>query len=325
MIFLGSCSGNFYALDKFTGTPVWLYDIKKDGDQANFHGDPVLVHDLVVIGTDGPGTGSIYAFEKETGKVRWRFEAPCKDTMCGVPTDLVHGRSKIYGVSFEDELWCLDAATGQPVWSFESGFDAASDTEHSWTNTPAFADGRVFFSGLDGILYALDGETGEMIWHKNLGSPLVASALVGEQSVYTASADGWFYRLHFESGDILGRGKAGPTISRKPIFTGKEVLLFHNWLQEGGTLVCLEPTLDQKPRWRAQASESAKWSVPRPYLWKDRVLVGNHLGRLFAYKRTDGTLQWTHHLDGEIKGIGISEGILYVGTFQGVLYALVPE
>jgi len=41
------------ALDKKTGQVKWDYDIRKDGEQSQFHGDPLIADQLVVIGTDG--------------------------------------------------------------------------------------------------------------------------------------------------------------------------------------------------------------------------------------------------------------------------------
>ena len=46
MIFLGSCSGAFYAVDAATGRVRWSYDVKQDGNQSSFHGNPVLASDL---------------------------------------------------------------------------------------------------------------------------------------------------------------------------------------------------------------------------------------------------------------------------------------
>ena len=36
----------------------------------------------------------------------------------------------------------------------------------------------------------------------------------------------------------------------------------------------------------------------------------------------DGSTAWTRHLEGEIKGLGTHDGLLYVGTSQGRVYSL---
>ena len=68
-MFIGSCAGNFYAINKTTGQAQWSYDIRKDGKQVSFHGDPLVTGDLILIGTDyscAPGgVGHVYAFARE--------------------------------------------------------------------------------------------------------------------------------------------------------------------------------------------------------------------------------------------------------------------
>ncbi|MFQ5602719.1 MAG: PQQ-binding-like beta-propeller repeat protein [bacterium] len=36
LLYVGSCSGKFYALDTVSGEMVWRYDIQQDGDQTRF-------------------------------------------------------------------------------------------------------------------------------------------------------------------------------------------------------------------------------------------------------------------------------------------------
>jgi outer membrane protein assembly factor BamB len=84
LLVVSSCNGMIRALDKKTGKVKWDYDIRKDGDQRQFHGDPLLTNDLVIIGTDG-NTGHVYAFERSTGSVRWKY----KVNEQGVASDVV--------------------------------------------------------------------------------------------------------------------------------------------------------------------------------------------------------------------------------------------
>jgi hypothetical protein len=51
------------ALDRRSGQVKWAYDIRKDGDQSQFHGDPLITDQLIVMGTDG-NIGSVCAFER---------------------------------------------------------------------------------------------------------------------------------------------------------------------------------------------------------------------------------------------------------------------
>jgi len=57
----------------------WSYDIHQDGNQTSFHGNPLITDQLVLIGTDkscaSGGIGHVYAFDRATGAVRWKYRA----------------------------------------------------------------------------------------------------------------------------------------------------------------------------------------------------------------------------------------------------------
>lgn len=101
-VFVGSCSGVFYALNKNTGQLQWSYDITKDGKQRSFHGNPLLTGEMVLIGTDQAcdleSIGHVYAFDRRTGAVKWKYKST------SVPTDIIQVGSNIYFGSFQD-VW----------------------------------------------------------------------------------------------------------------------------------------------------------------------------------------------------------------------------
>ncbi len=68
----------------------------------------------------------------------------------------VSGGRVFFGSSAEDAVCCLDAATGQPRWSFL--------TEGPVRLAPAVAAGRVYAGCDDGCLYCLDAATGDLQW-----------------------------------------------------------------------------------------------------------------------------------------------------------------
>jgi len=78
----------------------------------------------------------------------------------------------------------------------------------------------------------------------------------------------------------------------------------------------------QKNIWRAEAA--LEWSSARPYSMNGNVLVGNNLGEVYAYRASDGLVQWSHAFGGVMRGIGVADGVIYAGTLKGLLYAYMP-
>src|SRR5437588_7649891 len=119
MLLIGSCAGTFYAFDKHTGEVRWSYNIHQDGNQTSFHGNPLISESLILVGTDKScapdGIGHVYAFDKATGAVRWKYRT------AGVPTDIARIGSTVYAASFIDQLFALNLADGSLRWKFETG------------------------------------------------------------------------------------------------------------------------------------------------------------------------------------------------------------
>jgi outer membrane protein assembly factor BamB len=125
LLVVGSCNGMICALDRRSGQVKWAYDIRKDGDQSQFHGDPLITDQLIVMGTDG-NIGSVCAFERASGTVRWKYKVNER----GVASDVLRLENSVYAVTLGDELLCLDLDTGKSKWTFRSSF---SSQDFHWT------------------------------------------------------------------------------------------------------------------------------------------------------------------------------------------------
>lgn len=69
---------------------------------------------------------------------------------------VVAGDRVYFGSSADDKVYCLDATTGQEVWSFFAGGPVRL--------APTIADGRVYFGSDDGCVYCLDAAKGKLEW-----------------------------------------------------------------------------------------------------------------------------------------------------------------
>src|SRR5437016_14680750 len=97
------------ALDKRSGQARWSYDVRKDGDQTEFHGDPLVAEDLIVIGTDG-NMGHVYAFYRSTGAVRGKYRVESR----GFAPAIVPAVNSIYAMTSDGSSTWLDSPVGQP-------------------------------------------------------------------------------------------------------------------------------------------------------------------------------------------------------------------
>lgn len=324
-MFIGSCVGTFFALDRSTGKVRWSYDIGRDGEQSGFHGNPVTAGDEIITGTDGAGIGHVYAFEMSTGKMRWKHPVT-KGTPSsyGLSGNLVTLGHSVFGATIGDELISLNVESGKLNWSLASGY---TGTAFRNSQSPAAGKGRVFFGGINGMVYALASESGEIIWKRDLGERVSTDVVVAGTGVYVGTAGGTFFRLNADTGEITAQIKLETTPVGLPAVLADSLLVY---LNRGGTsggaqtLVSVDLSLKQI-RWQQRASTN--WSVAaRPFVWRSSVLAGNGQGEVRAFRVSDGKELWGDTLKGTIRSFGAqgNDPVLFVGTVEGMVYAYQP-
>lgn len=309
MLAVGSCNGMIRALDQKTGQVRWAYDIRKDGEQTQFHGDPLITDERLVIGTDGQ-IGHVYAFERSTGAVRWKYRVDER----GVASDIVRLGNNLYAVTLADQLLCLDLETGKVKWTFRSGFPGQNNY---LTSSPAVSGDHVYFGGLDGNVYALDAQSGKLIWKQELGARVTTSVAIHGQDLYLGTAKRRLYRLDAGSGDVLRETATEAQPRSHIIIAGDSLLVFLG----DEVLASLDLSL-KKVRWVQRASK--EWSSARPYLWRGSVLAADRR-ILVAFRSTDGARRWTYRFPETVRGIGTQDEVLYVGTLTGPVFAFAPR
>ncbi len=61
-----------------------------------------------------------------------------------------------------------------------------------------------------------------------------------------------------------------------------------------------------------------------PVVWKDKIIGGTVRGHLVGYHAADGQSAFTVQLSGVVTGLVGFDDVLYVGTQEGILYAVRP-
>lgn len=180
----------------------------------------------------GPRRDGSYAGEIATN---WAKEGPKrswqKDIGSGFAGPVLAGGQVFifHRADNEEKVECLDAATGNSIWS--NGYPSTYRDDFGFDNgpraVPAVADGRVFTYGADGIISAVGVRTGTMLWRIDAKKEF-------------ASKKGFFGRVC------------------SPLVVGDLVLL--NVGGDGASIVALDVATG-KLRWKASDDE-ASYSSP---------------------------------------------------------------
>jgi outer membrane protein assembly factor BamB len=301
-------------LDRKTGRVLWTATARQGAGKYFFHGDLLITPDLVIAAADmavDAGGGSVHAFDRSTGQQRWSQPAGR-----GVAAALTGLDGKVFAPTLAGELWALDQASGERRWSFPLPFFA-------WEG-PAVGDGRVFAGAKDGVIHALDAATGRPAWQVNVGAAITTSVARNGSTLYVGTADGGFHRVDARDGRVLSTRSLDTTLTPRsaPIVTNDNVfVLLADKGEDVRAVVALDRALNGV-RWRVTAPD--RWTTTRVFATPSLVVMGSPTGEVTAYCAADGTRAWSHTVKGTVRSIAGVDDILYVGTVEGILYAIRP-
>ena len=182
------------ALDVETGELLW------QETAAGYYGtaSPNVVDGVVYVGLDGrSGSGYLYALNAETGERLWQSRT---DTVVRVPTV---SDGIVYVATRDHGIVALDAESAVPLRSYE--FDFLVEYWPFGNNSPAVTDG-ILYSALDQggqwYAFAMDLESGELLWRHEIPGLMSGSPQVQNGVVYVSSS-GIIYALNRTSGELL--------------------------------------------------------------------------------------------------------------------------
>jgi outer membrane protein assembly factor BamB len=228
LVLFSAGNDGLYAVDAATGTVAWHF-------AADLHIDstPAVAGERVYFGSGKSRRFANYqvvCLEARSGKQVWH--TPVSLPAWGNPIvadervyiGLGNGRLTESAKSPEvpaGALACLDAATGQLLWSFP-----ASDAVFG---RPAVLGGSIVFGSRDGNVYG-ERPDGTEAFRVPMGGPVVAGVEAADGRVYAVSVPGRLVCLDAATGreqwrHDLGRPGVVPHVFASPVVTGGRLYL----------------------------------------------------------------------------------------------------
>jgi outer membrane protein assembly factor BamB len=232
---LGSM-GQLFCLDAIAGRVLWGKDLIKEYEakEFNLNASPVLEGDVLIVYVAGKPGACVVAFDKDSGKERWRaLSEPGTNSTPAIIT--ASGRRQVV-VWTQDSVTSLDPATGKTLWRMPlatsrdvgvatpvcsgelllvSGLmlklnDKQPGVSRLWprtnavlqrllsnTSTPVILGDYVFSARYTGELACLDARTGKQVWQTDK----VTDVKNGASIHITPCGDGAF--LFNDRGEII--------------------------------------------------------------------------------------------------------------------------
>ncbi len=115
-IIVCSLDGWAHAIDASTGAEIWK--LKPGG---SIRGNPALVNNLIVVGTDeGGDRGNVYCITADTGQLVWEYP-PDEETMYAVRASICAGNNTVYVHTINQRIFAIEASSGNVLWDVSTG------------------------------------------------------------------------------------------------------------------------------------------------------------------------------------------------------------
>ena len=318
-------SRTFYALKAATGAMLWNYT----GDGDSFNSSPVISGGIVYAGRDD---NKLYAFNASSGELVWTYS-----TGNYVESSPALSDGRVYVGSEDRKVYALNATNGATLWSYTTGGGISA-------SSPAVSNGVLYVGSNDDKVYALNATSGTLIWSYTTGDTVLSSPAVANGTAYVGSDDGNAYALNDATGALLwkyatnGRVRSSPAISGSTLYVGstdnklyaldatKGILLWS--YTTGGSIDLSSPAITSG--FVYVGSEDGNMYAFKSELHIDWPVFRENLSHTGVASETVSTplqLKWTYKTGyASTSGIwsspAVSEGILYVGSDDGTLYAI---
>ena len=194
---------------------------------------------------------------------------------------------------------------------------------------PVIAYGRLYFGTIKGDFFAVEAETGKVVWRKRFGRFMAASPAVGDGIVYQplmnvpsedrASAPGAMVALDAETGEERWRFDTKVVESSPLLVDG--VLYFGSFDDK---LYALGARTG-RVRWSFRTGDDVKGGAVYA---RDTVYFGSYDGKVYAVDARTGKLRWESEAQGGLRGAGnfyatpaLGYGRVFIGNTDGKVYA----
>ena len=217
VVYFGSYDGKLFALDAQTGSEKWSYQTN-----GNIESSPAFGDGTIYVGSHDNYT---YAFNAGTGALEWKVPTGYAGCIQASP---VYVNGIVYtGDSFDGNVLALDAKTGTTKWNYTTGsftqnFNVV--TERDANGNPlsgyvgnytisgvygnAVANDVQYSGALDNKTYALNAQTGALIWSYQTNGNIYSAPTVANGVLYFGSDDHNVYAVGQVSGWFSDRKRA---------------------------------------------------------------------------------------------------------------------
>lgn len=278
--------------------------------------------------------GTLHAVDTASGRQKWRVAVPLAHPVYGATTAVVGDTLlAIFWTDSGASPCAVEAATGRSIWPEGAPLLGADDL-HEF----AAGDGLLFASSFEGnhsvSFYAFRIATGEVAWDGTVATGIEGTPAVVDGTVYAVQTGGRLIALDAAGGitkweypsdeQLFGDDEddgdwdatteaTAPAVDSTTAYFG-----LHNLDSQAGAVYAVD-TATGRHKWTFRTTTG----IVRPPIVADGLVHAVCAeGILHTLDAATGEQCWQFHLGGDPGEPVVQDGVLYVGSSNGFLYAL---
>lgn len=207
----------------------------------------------------------------------------------------------------------------QLAWTFNAEEREATEYRTAIFSSAVTDSTRVYFTGSNGVLYALYKKNGELAWSFSVGGMFDLSIYQFSDDRIAVASGTSVYCLNSENGIVNWITDSASEITAG--LTGNEDFVYYG--SAGGDVVCLDGKSGSE-RWRQKLPSESGLAIKSSLLLHEGFLYcGNDAGSVFSLSLDDGAIKWRFEAGGSVRsGLVVRENLLYFGSEDNYVYAL---
>jgi outer membrane protein assembly factor BamB len=283
---------------------------------------------MVFIGAWTAVGDFMFAFNQDNGTQAWSTQTVTRvANNLGVTSSPAYSNG--YVVFGGDRIYCLWANNGTIKWTVNTGNWLWGD------GSPTIADGKVFIGGSDRRAYAIELDTGNVLWtYQTLSTPgtnygLYSAPAVWNGHVYVAACDGWVYQIKIDQPGPIAvvnhSYNTGSSMYGSPVVFDNKVYIGNGYTFNSlnNRFYALDAT-DLSFVWEFFPGSSTSFFGSAAIAY-DKLFVGSIDGNLYVLDPYGGggstTVIWQYPIGVTWSSPAVSSGKVFIGSRNNFLYA----
>lgn len=295
-----------YALQLSNGSERWRFPNEADNNQT-FYAAPVFDGEgNIYFGSYSQNSSNgndIYKLNQQNGNEIWHFDSA---TNRYIASQLVIDGA-VYAPNADSTIYKL---TSDGTWLEDWSFHAE---EPLWAQ-PQWEDGTLYVSSMDHHIYAVDAESGEVVWMTDdLGSAITSPPLIGEADLYVGTFGSEIVAIEKSSGVVNWRAPMADWVWATPAWMDGNLYVG----DQSGSFVVLDATNGEE-LWMLQADGAI---VSEALVYEGNIYFGTESGKIYRVTVSESG-EWDYAIIHTVQGEAYSP---LVGAGDVILIGVISE